>query len=211
MVTKEQVWKGLRLQLPQEEIKRIFQADEYETDDYFDFDLMKGMLYKARNKEIDFDTFLDWCVLLANCLPYTGYSMKSKIGRLYNDMAYFFDGISFMNEYDEKSFMNDIAALKYYDFLVQKAKKKAKGQFLTNGVERILLFDHVNRNFDTSVYKVIIKDYNAHEWEIRYVDEHYFTFDENVNYSFESEREFEKIFDEFFDNDEWREVQGLCF
>lgn len=62
MITKEQVWKGLRLELPDDELCKIFQADEYEIDDYYDYDLLRETLYKVINKEIDFEYFIDWCV-----------------------------------------------------------------------------------------------------------------------------------------------------
>ena len=58
MITKEQVWKGLRLKLTDKEICDIFQADNYETDDYYDFDLLMDVLHKALNKEINFQKLL---------------------------------------------------------------------------------------------------------------------------------------------------------
>ena len=48
-----------------------FQADNYETDDYYDFDLLMDVLHKALNKEINFEYFIDWCILVANSYNYT--------------------------------------------------------------------------------------------------------------------------------------------
>lgn len=102
--------------------------------------------------------------------------------------------------------------MKYYDFLIKKAKKLAKSPFLTNGVERIMLFDHSNWNYDSCVYRVIIKDYNTKQWDIRYVDDHDFDYDENVNYTFVNNKEFTKIFDKFYeDGTKWKEVHNLKF
>lgn len=50
MVTKEQVWKGLRLELTRNEIQQIYQAKEYELDDYYDYDLLAKTLKMAINK-----------------------------------------------------------------------------------------------------------------------------------------------------------------
>lgn len=212
MVTKEQVWKGLRQELSDDELCSIFQADEYEKDDYYDYDLLMGTLYKAINKEIDFEYFIDWCILVANCYNYTKASYRTKLGKLYAGVGYFFDGISFMDGYDKKDFMESVAMLKHYDYLIKKAKKEITGPFATNGVERILLMDHCNWNYDTCVYRVIIKDYNTKEWEIRYIDDHDFDYDENINYSFVDEKEFEEIFGEFYnDNSDWKEIHNMKF
>lgn len=212
MITKEQVWKGLRLKLTDKEICDIFQAEEYEPDDYYDFDLLIDVLHKALNKEMNFEYFIDWCILVANSYNYTKDGYKTKLGKLYCDVGYMFDGISFMNEYDRKELLSAIADLKYYNHLIIQAKKRKKEPFLTNDVERILVFDHANWNLDSSVYRAIIKDYRHKKWEIRYVDDGVFEFDENKNYSFVEDKEFEKIFDEFYnENSDWKEVHDLKF
>ena len=212
MITKEQVWKGLRLKLTDKEICDIFQADNYETDDYYDFDLLMDVLHKALNKEINFEYFIDWCILVANSYNYTKDGYKSKLGKLYCDVGYMFDGVSFMDEYNRKGLLSAIADLKYYNHLIIQAKKRKKEPFLTNDVERILVFDHANWNLDSSVYRVIIKGYRHKKWEIRYVDDGVFDFDESKNYSFVEDKEFEKIFDEFYNkNSDWKEVHDLKF
>lgn len=212
MITKEQVWKGLRLKLTDKEICDIFQADNYETDDYYDFDLLMDVLHKALNKEINFEYFIDWCILVANSYNYTKDGYKSKLGKLYCDVGYMFDGVSFMDEYNRKGLLSAIADLKYYNHLIIQAKKRKKEPFLTNDVERILVFDHANWNLDSSVYRVIIKDYRHKKWEIRYVDDGVFEFDESKNFSFVEDKEFEKIFDEFYnENSDWKEVHNLKF
>ena len=212
MIRKEQVWKGLRLELPDDELCKIFQADEYEVDNYYDYDLLMGILHKAINKELDFEYFIDWCVLVANCYNYIETNYKTKLGKLYAGVAYFFDGISFMDGYDKKDFMESIAMLKHYNYEIRKAKKEIKGSFETNGVERILLFDHANWNYDSCVYRAIIKDHNTKEWELRYVDNHDFDYDENINYTFVNDREYEKILMDFYDDDtDWKEVHNLKF
>ena len=212
MITKEQVWKGLRLKLTDKEICDIFQADNYETDDYYDFDLLMDVLHKALNKEINFEYFIDWCILVANSYNYTKDGYKSKLGKLYCDVGYMFDGVSFMDEYNRKGLLSAIADLKYYNHLIIQAKKRKKEPFLTNDVERILVFDHANWNLDSSVYRAIIKDYRHKKWEIRYVDDGVFEFDESKNYSFVEDKEFEKIFNEFYnENSDWKEVHNLKF
>ncbi|MBQ8197599.1 MAG: hypothetical protein IJZ73_06035 [Clostridia bacterium] len=211
MITKEQVWKGLRLELSYEELGKIDQCGNYERDDYYDFDLLMSTLYKMLNREIDFKHFLSWCILIANCFSYIKFS-NSKLNHLYCDIGWFFDGISFMDEYNKLRLLESIAMLKHYDYLVNKAKKKTKKPFTTNGVERILCFDHANWNYDSSVYKVIIKDYNTQEWEIRYFDDYNFEYDENINYSFVDDTEFANIFSEFYnEKTKWKEIHNMNF
>ena len=111
-----------------------------------------------------------------------------------------------------KDFLEDYAKLKNYDYSIKKAKGEIEGPFVSNGVERILCFDHANWNYDSCVYKLIIKDYNTKEWEIRYIDDHDFEYDESINYSFVSEKEFEKIFNKFYNEDsDWLEVHNMKF
>ena len=212
MITKEQVWKGLRLQLKQEELCGINQADEYELDDYYDYEMLMNTLHKAINKEIDFEYFLDWCILVSNCYNFTKDRYETKLGKLYCSVAYLFDGISFLERCDKSALMRFIAQFKYYDFLIRKIKGQIKGVFKTKGIERIMLVDHCNRNYNSCVYKVIIRNHNTKEWEIKFVDDHDFIFDENTNYSFVNKQSFSKVFYSFFEDDtEWKEIHNIPF
>ena len=212
MVSSEQVWKGLKLELSKNEIRKIFQAKKYEKGDYYDFDVFYGVIKKALNKEIDIEYFTDWCVLVANCFNEIKSYGNSKLAEVYEELAWFFDGVSFIDKYNEKDLKDYIATLKSFDYEIKRAKIEINEPFLTEGVERILVIDHANWNYDSTVYRVIIKNYNTKEWEIKYVDDHDFSFDENVNYTFVDEKEFEKIFNEFYHEDgDWNEVHNLKF
>lgn len=212
MITKEQVWKGLRLESSDKEIRDIFQSDDFEEDNYYDFDMLMNVLHKALNKKINFKLFIDWCILVANSYNCTKEDYKSKLGKLYCDVGYMFDAVSFMDEYDRKGLLSTIANLKYYNHLIIQAENSKNEPFLTNNIERILVFDHSNCNFDSSVYRAIIKDYKHKKWEIRYVDDCLFEFDESKNYSFVDDKEFEKIFYEFYnENSDWKEVHSFKF
>ena len=215
MVTKEEIWRGIKQELSRSEILKILPpyGYEYEEDDYYDYDLLLGGLYKMLNKEVEFDYFIDWCILIAKSLEQTKVPAQSKLRDLYDDVAYFFDGISFMDNYDAKLLLQRIAELKHYNFLIKKAKKESQSPFLSDGVERLMFFDHCNRTHDSSVYRVIIKDYNRKCWQLRYVDTHNFTFDDKINYTFESKDKFDNIFAKFYDDEyeDWREVQNLKF
>ena len=57
MITKEHVWKGLRLESSDKEIRDIFQSDDFEEDNYYDFGMLMNVLHKALNKEINFKFF----------------------------------------------------------------------------------------------------------------------------------------------------------
>ncbi len=212
MVTKEQVWTGLRLELSEEELNKIYQAGNYESDYYYDFDLLMNVLHKTINKEIDFVYFIKWCILVANCYNHIKVPHGTNLSNLFHEIGFFFDGISFMDGYDKKVLMHNLAVLKHYNYLILKTKKKIKGPFATDGVERLLCFDHSNWNYDSVVYRVIIKDYNTKEWELRYIDDYNFVYDENINYSFINDKEFNNIFSEFYNDDtDWKEIHNMKF
>ena len=212
MISKDKVWKGFRLELSREENREICHGERFEKDNYYDYDLFMNVFHKAMNKEIDFNYFIDWCILVANSLIYMSGKRGTKLSEIYDEVSDFFDGISFMDSYNKKEFLENIAMLKYYDFCIKRAKKEAKGPFLTNGIERLLAFDHSNWNYDSCVYKLIIKDYNTKEWEIRYIDDHDFEYDENVNYSFVDEDTLDDIFHRFYgENSDWSEIHNMKF
>lgn len=212
MVTKEKAWAGLKFELPNEELSAICQADKIEKDSYYNLDLLIAGLNKAINREVDFRVFEDWCILVTGCL----YSVKDNFGKkvndLYGQVGYFFDGVSFMDEYNTKELLESLAMLKSYDYRIRIAKKEANGPFTTNGIERAMCFDHANWNYDTSVYKVIIRDYSTKNWEIRYADNHDFDFAVDKNYFFVEEDEFENIFNKFYgENSDWKEISNMDF
>ena len=134
MVSKEQVLKGLKLELSKNEICKIFQAKEYEKGDYFDFIVFYDVLNKTLNKEIDIELFTDWCVLVANCFNAIKTYGNSKLAEVYEELAWFFDGISFIDEYNEKDLKGYIASLKAFDYEIKRAKKETNEPFLTDGV-----------------------------------------------------------------------------
>ena len=140
LVSKDLVWKGLRMELSGEELRDIMQQ-EYEKDKYYDFDLMLQGFKKALNKEVDFDYYIHWCILIANCLNYAKYS-SPKINDLIDEIAYFFDGCSFDDDYNKKSLQLNIALLKNFNHEFENLSNKTNLPFETNSVERILLFDH---------------------------------------------------------------------
>lgn len=209
-ISKELTWKGLKMELEAKELQEIFQQ-VYEEDEYYNYDILISGLYKALNKEVDFEYFKDWCILIANCFNYTSYK-KDKITKLMWDIAYFFDGISFEDEYDRNTLLQDIAAMKDYNFDFENISAKKRPPFETNGVERILTFDHCNRAEDSGVYRVIIKDNNKNQFDLQYLDDAFYVFDDKINYTFVKEKEFDKIFNSFFENDdEWTENHNLKF
>lgn len=44
MISKEDAWKGLKLELSNEEICKMFQAKTYEKDYYYDYNLLMDTL-----------------------------------------------------------------------------------------------------------------------------------------------------------------------
>ena len=191
-IKKEDVFQGLKMNLTYEELGNICQG-EFEKFRYYDFEILKSGLYKAYNREVSFEYFRTWCILVSNCIVSKNYSV-SQINELMWDISWFFDGLSFEDEYNKKSFKLNIALLKHYNHKFENLLKRTKTSFQTKGVEKILLFDHSNDTMDSCVYKAIIKDNSKKSFDLRYVDDAFFEFDENVNYIFADEVEFEKIF-----------------
>lgn len=70
MVLKDEVLKGLRFELSRDEIRKIYQSDSYEKYDYYDFSVLIKGIEKTINNEIEFDDFIDWCILIANAFNY---------------------------------------------------------------------------------------------------------------------------------------------
>ena len=101
--------------------------------------------------------------------------------------------------------------LKYFDYKIRKEKKEIVEPFITNGEERILCFDHCNRNYDSSVYRVILRDYNQKQWQVMFVDGYDFDFDANTNFNIVGEEEFEEEFYRSYEDEEWKEVSFLKF
>lgn len=208
IISKELTWKGLKMQLTNKELCEIFQQ-EYENDKYYNFELLLGGIYKAFNKEVNFEYFSSWCVLVANCFNYTNYS-SDILNKLMWNLAYFFDGISFEDSWNRKRLLYDIAVMKHINYRIERKMKKIKTPFETNGVERILVFDHANWTNDSIVYRVIIKDNRNKQFCLKYIDDYSFEYDENINYTFVNERKFNKIFDDFYSG-EWKENHKLRF
>lgn len=200
LVSKEKVWQGLRMELSQEELAEIFQQ-EYEEDRYYDFELLMDGLHKVIDKKVDFDYYINWCILIANCFNYVNYETR-KINKVIWGIGELFDGASFDDEYSVKSLYETIAMLKHsnHDFEDAIAGKKTK--FLTDGVERILVVDHSNYNNDSWVYKLLIVDHDKKEFDLRYVDDGFYDYDENINYTFADEKYLDKVFESFF----WRKI-----
>ena len=200
IVSKEKVWQGLRMELSENELFEIMQK-EYEKDKYFDFDLLMDGLHKVIDKKVGFQYYINWCILVANCFNYVEYGTR-KINKLVWNIGDLFDGASFDDEYSLKSLYETIAMLKQYKHDFDDAVSGKKTKFLTDGVERILVSDHVNYNNDSCVYKLLIVDYNKNEFDLRYVDDGFYDYDESINYTFADEKYLDKIFGNFF----WRKI-----
>lgn len=210
LVSKDLVWKGLRMELSGNEMRDIMQQ-ECEKDKYYDFDLMLQGFKKALTKEIDFDYYIHWCILVAHCLNYSRYS-SPKINALIDEIAYFFDGCSFDDDYNKKSLQLNIALLKNFNHEFENLTNKTNLPFETNGVERILLFDHSNWTLDSRVYRAIIIDNNKRQFELKYVDDAFFEYDENINYTFVDESQFDDKSLSFYDEKTpWQETHNLEF
>lgn len=208
MVLKDEVLKGLRFELSRDEIRKIYQSDSYEKYDYYDFSVLIKGIEKTINNEIEFDDFIDWCILIANAFNYIPARYNEK--ELYYDIAETMDGASFFEEYNKKELLWLHAIIRYYNHLITKKKERKEVIFETDNIERILCFDHVNRTDDSSVYKALIKNHNTNEFRQLYVDNGFYDFDKKINYCFMDEEEYEDAFSSLFD-DNWAENHNIIF
>ena len=92
--------------------------------DYYDFSVLIKGIEKTINNEIEFDDFIDWCILIANAFNYIPARYNEK--ELYYDIAETMDGASFFEEYNKKELLWLHAIIRYYNHLVTKKKRKKR-------------------------------------------------------------------------------------
>ena len=210
LIDKNIVWKGLNLELTKQELCEIFQS-EYEKDNYYNFDLILDTFLKAYHKKIDFDYFLDWCILVSNVLYYTNHK-SIKIKNLLSKISEFIDGVSFSEYYNQKELLYSMATLKDYNHKIDNLINKKNLPFTSQNIERILCFDHYNMTKESIVYRLLIVDNTKKEFDLKYIDDNDFEYKIDINYTFVQNGIFKKKFDFLCYNcDDWKENHNLIF
>ena len=210
MINKEEIIKGINCELNEKRLLEICQK-KMEEHLYYDYNLFLATIYKALKREISFEYFTTWCVLICNCLNYVpGFDCRKKKFKILSIISDIFDGFSFEDEFKEKELYYLIARFKYQNFLLENKEKKAP-LFLSDGVLRMLSFNRANWTADSCVYMAIYADYNTKTFSIRFVDDKDFGFMDNLNYSFVEEDEIDSFISKQFynDKDQWIEDNSL--
>ena len=215
MINKEVVLKGLRCELNEKELLDIInnhQAD-LEYYGYYNLDLYLHILDKTINKEIEYEYFTSWCVLAMAALYRTSERINKKRKReLYNEVADFFDGIAFSYEYDKRFLTRIKAELRYYDYLINKNKRR-NALYISNNIGRYMLEDHSNPTLDSDVYRVFVVDYKNKRYCLKYFDDYNYLYKDEINYNFIGfPDKFDDVFvDTTYDDDGWIEDNNLEF
>ena len=210
MINKEEIIRGINCELNEEELLRICQK-EMEECFYYDYNLFLSIIYKALSREISFEYFTTWCVLICNCLNYVPeLDYRKKKFKILNTISGIFGGFSFEDEFKEKELYDLIARFKYQNYLFESERKRSP-LFLSDGILRMFSFNRANWTADSCVYMAIYADYNTKTFSIRFVDDKDFIFLDGVNYSFVEEDEMDSFISKQFynDKDQWIEDNSL--
>lgn len=204
--------KGVNGELNYDELSSICQT-KVPKGKYYDYEKIRSVILKKLNNEISDDYFKTWLIVAAWALN----------NHTHAKISWRFDGFSFCDSFDRKTVLEILAVLKFCDFAekhqnyVKTAKKeKLKVVFLK--------FEHCNRTADSGVYKAYFVDFKNKIFDIRFVDDAFFEYDDNLLYCFidceseydeddESAEEIEKYLMSIFynENDTWIYDHNLNF
>ena len=171
-ITYDTYLKGVNGELSYDELDAICQKHAPEGH-YYNYDKIRAVLLRKLNGEIDDKYFKTWLIVVSWALNEDKYYPISDA----------FDGHSFDDLYDRSCILGIMALLKdenyrlmHKDYMAQHQKEKLKVIYLR--------FEHCNWTADSSVYKAYFVDYKNKCFDIRFVDDAFFDFDDNVMYCF---------------------------
>jgi hypothetical protein len=199
LISKDEAWKGIRLELSEAYLEKYVNVGHYtfEPAVYYDFDVYVSAFHKAMNGQITYRYFMDWCVYTLNALGYLpNADYRKKEPKAYQDILDLLDSLAWVNESDFKNALPEyFAELRYYDYALRKAKDPSLPDFTTDGVYRYLYEDYENTDgIGENVFVAFAVDPQNKRFEKRFVDGRDLKGD--VNYIFISTEEaFNKIFE----------------
>jgi hypothetical protein len=184
---KEVVWKALRCELPEEELKKL-RYERAEQDDYYDFDLIMQGFHRYKNGEISSDYYRHWCMAWS-CLDDVT-NQPSTVLKWYRKVAECFQDESRENlicDAEAKRWgemKRLMAELKWYNFCIAKAKHKRETPFENDGFViyslQTLHGDFYEGSRSEEKYVFLIADTKGKKFNL--IDVELPVFDEGINY-----------------------------
>ena len=171
-ITYDTYLKGVYGELSYDELVAICQKDVPEGK-FYNYDKIRAVSLRKLNGELTDEYFSTWLIVVAWAL---------------NDGEHYyisdcFDGFSFNDNFDKSCVLEIKARFKYYnyrllhkDFISSHKKENLKVVYLR--------FEHCNWTEDSVIYKAYFVDYKNKRFDIRFVDDAFFDFNDDIMYCF---------------------------
>lgn len=197
----EMYLKGVNGELAYEDLDKICQT-KVPRGDYYNYEKIRDVLLRKLNGEIDDEYFRTWLIVVTWAL----YQKK------YRYISWAFDGFAFWGPYDRKSVLEIMANLRDYDYKIRH-KNYVKRHKLEKLKVIYLRFEHCNWTSDSGIYKAYFVDYENKRFDVRFVDDAFFEYDEHVFYCFINEDDpcDEDDSDEKCDGESWEESELMSY
>ena len=171
----EKYLKGVNGELTYDELRSICQT-EVPKGNYYNYEKIHSVLLRKLNGELTDEYFSTWLIVVAWALYQEEYKY----------ISWAFDGFSFQNTFDKKLVLEIMANLKDYDYKIRY--KDFIEQHKKDGLKVVYLhFEHCNWTDDSGIYKAYFVDYKNKRFDIRFVDDAFFEYKQNVLYCFINE------------------------
>ena len=197
VVPKAAVWAALRQELDEQKMETIayFDKGEYEEDDYYDYGVLLRGFQRYCNGEIGGQYFSEWCYVCNYCFKHMRGVKGVRILGAYSELGDFFDTLSYMSRPDGKTEYEawrkeQLARLRYCNFVIECAKNNQIANFTTNGVATFVTFGCYAEGGNKPITHALVVDYELKKFNCFYLSD--FVYDESVNYSFLGAEEFDK-------------------
>lgn len=171
-ISYENYLKGVNGELPYDELLFISQNDA-PCGDYYNYESIRNVLLRKLKGEIDDEYFRAWIFVMIEAL---------NDGKHYH-LFDFFDGCAWDDTFSSSYVLEILAYLKDFnyrllnkDFISEHKKEKLKVVYLR--------FEHCNWTEDSIVYKAYFVDYENKRFDIRFVDDAFFDFNDDIMYCF---------------------------
>ena len=168
----DKYFKAVYGELPFEELDSIRERD-IPKGDYYDYEKIRMVLLRKKEGKIADEYFHRWLTILAWALN----------NEEYRDISWAFDGYSFQLSFDSRLVLEIMARLKDFDYKLRydnfiEQQKNEKLQVI------YLRFEHCNWTEDSAVFKAYFVDYKNRRFDIRLIDDAFFTYDDAILYCF---------------------------
>ena len=171
----EKYLKGVNGELTYDELRIICQT-EVPKGNYYNYEKIHSVLLRKLNGELTDEYFSTWLIVVAWALHQEEYKY----------ISWAFDGFSFRDTFDKKLVLEIMANLKDYDYKIHY--KDFIEQHKKDGLKVVYLrFEHCNWTDDSGIYKAYFVDYKNKRFDIRFVDDAFFEYKQNVLYCFINE------------------------